>query len=128
MNRNNIWIHIGIAVVIVTLAAVLGQIRRWESSLRPASVSVDKKTSVLKADAPVGGAKDAELLVRFKPGVTVDQIKQIALRNNDVMEDEYEEISGLVAIDDLETPAEHAARRIHLLERELRTLAVGLGE
>lgn len=33
MNRNNIWIHVGIAVVVITLAAVLGQIRLWENKL-----------------------------------------------------------------------------------------------
>ena len=33
MNRKNIWIHITIAVIIITLAAVLGQIRRWQSTL-----------------------------------------------------------------------------------------------
>ena len=31
MNRNNIWIHISIAVVVMTLAAVLGQISLWEN-------------------------------------------------------------------------------------------------
>ena len=34
MNRNNIWIHIGIAVILITLAAVLGQIGRWRAALR----------------------------------------------------------------------------------------------
>ena len=33
MNRNNIWIHIGIAVVLITIAAVLGQIDRWRAAL-----------------------------------------------------------------------------------------------
>ena len=33
MNRSNIWIHVGIAVVVVALAAVLGQIERWKSGL-----------------------------------------------------------------------------------------------
>ena len=36
MNRNNIWIHIGLAVVLITLAAVLGQLGRWQGSLRTA--------------------------------------------------------------------------------------------
>jgi hypothetical protein len=32
MNRNNFWIHLGIAVVVITFAAVLGQISRWQYS------------------------------------------------------------------------------------------------
>ena len=34
MNRNNFWIHFGIAVILITMAAVIGQIGRWETSLR----------------------------------------------------------------------------------------------
>jgi subtilisin family serine protease len=114
MNRNNIWIHIGIAVVIVTLAAVLGQIRRWETSLRPTTTT--STATVSKPD--VTGQKrenvgrEAELLVRFKPGVSVDEIKRIAARNNDLMDDEYEAVRGLVSIDDLDdADAEETAKQ-----------------
>src|SRR5215207_3252412 len=101
MNRNNIWIHIGIAVVIVTFAAVLGQIRRWETSLK-GTVTSRASDPVVKPVRPVLRAinDEAELLVRFKPGVSVDEIKRIAARNNDLVEDEYEAVRGLVAIDD----------------------------
>ena len=100
MNRNNIWIHIGIAVVIVTLAAVLGQIRRWEDALatksQPStaapSTSVDSKTR----------NSEPELLVRFKPNVSLEEIRSIAAEHNDVVEDEIESVQGLVAIDDLD--------------------------
>ena len=34
MNRNNIWIHITLAVVLVVFAAVLGQIDRMRTALR----------------------------------------------------------------------------------------------
>jgi thermitase len=103
MNRNNIWIHIGIAVVIVTLAAVLGQIRRWEVSLRSSepvpSASSSEKVRTPKRPAASG---EPELLVRFRPGVSVEEIKNIAARNNDLMDDEYEAVRGLVSIDDLD--------------------------
>ena len=104
MNRNNIWIHIGIAVVIVTLAAVLGQIGRWESSLKANKTPVtDSKANVPAAEKRRPFAEtEAELLVRFKPGVSVDEIKRIAARNNDLMDDEYEAVNGLVSIDDLD--------------------------
>lgn len=102
MNRNNIWIHLGIAVVIITLAAVMGQIRKWENSVRSTRTvsDLDKKRADLDR-RPVSGG-EPEILVRFKPGVTVDQIKKIAARNNDLMEDEIEAVSGLVSIDDMD--------------------------
>jgi hypothetical protein len=43
MNRNNFWIHLGIAVVVITFAAVLGQISRWQYSRY--TKSVEKKST-----------------------------------------------------------------------------------
>lgn len=104
MNRNNIFIHIGIAVVIVTLAAVLGQVKRWESSLSATRKKVESATAppVVKGERRVGVKAEAELLVRFKPGVSIDEIKKLAARNNDLMDDKYEAIKGLVSIDDMD--------------------------
>ena len=42
MNRNNIWIHIGLAVILIAMAAVIGQIRRWENTLRSARTMQDE--------------------------------------------------------------------------------------
>jgi thermitase len=105
MNRNNIWIHIGIAVVIVTMAAVLGQIRRWENSLRAMrNQSGDVTKTVPRPASLRRSASDSEpeVLVRFRPGVSLSQIKNLAARNNDRVEDEIESVKGLVAIDDLD--------------------------
>ena len=102
MNRNNIFIHIGIAVVIVTLAAVLGQIRRWETSLSSTRTKIDSSSAVKGSSSATRVNLGPELLVRFKPGVSVDEIKRIAARNNDLMDDEYEAVRGLVSIDDLD--------------------------
>lgn len=104
MNRNNIWIHIGIAVVLITLAAVLGQIRSWENTLRSTRTSSDeamKRTPATRVQ-PTSTSTEAEVLVRFKPNVTVEDIKRIAARNNDIMEDEIESVRGLVSINDLD--------------------------
>ena len=50
------------------------------------------------------------MLVRFKPGVSISEIKRIAVRNNDILEDEIESVNGLVSIDDLDnTNAETTA-------------------
>jgi len=109
MNRNNIWIHIGIAVVIVTLAAVLGQIGRWETSLRQ---SPTKSVRVSEREKREVVSSEPEVLVRFKPGVSLDDIRKIAAAKNDLVEDEIEAVNGLVSIDDLDNEdAEQTARQ-----------------
>ncbi|HEX8096879.1 MAG TPA: S8 family serine peptidase, partial [Pyrinomonadaceae bacterium] len=45
-------------------------------------------------------SKSAEVLVRFKPGTSVEIIKSIAANHNDEFEDEIESVSGLVVIED----------------------------
>ena len=98
MNRNNIWIHITIAVVVVTIAAVLGQINRWEKSLRIGDVRVD--TTPVRPIREHDPAVD--VLVKFRPGVSVDRIRQIAAANNDRLDDEIEAVHGLVSLDDMD--------------------------
>ena len=103
MNRNNIWIHIGLAVVLITLAAVVGQIDRWRAALT--RTSVRPATTVSKA--PVRSVRDqeiadAEVIVRFKPGVSLSEIKTIAESKNDRVVDEDESVPGLTFIDDLD--------------------------
>ena len=103
MNRNNIWIHICIAVVLITMAAVWGQIRRWQSH----KVSVSTEKSAKTTPKPVApkrsnSEKEPEVLVKFRPGVSLNDIKKIAEKNNDRLEDEIETVKGLVSIDDLD--------------------------
>ena len=103
MNRNNFWIHFGIAAIIVTMAAVLGQIRRWDSSLRTADttekIAATTKPVAVKRSVAEG---EPEVLVKFRPTVNWSDIKKLASRNNDRVEDEIESVKGLVAIDDLD--------------------------
>ena len=79
MNRNNIWIHIGIAVVVITFAGVLGQIRVWENKLRSTNTAskptIRTVSTDLDRDARV--TAEPEVLVRFKPGVSLAEIKRI---------------------------------------------------
>lgn len=102
MNRNNIWIHIGIAVILITLAAVVGQIDRWRSALKINSSPSVGSTPIPKSVARTKEDNEPEVLVRFKPGVTLAEIKKITAMNNDVVEDEIEAVKGLTAIDDLD--------------------------
>jgi len=99
MNRSNIWVHVGIAVVLVAMAAVLGQIGRWRSGLQ---INSETPGIVKKGDDPIiKGSKD-EVLVRFKPGVSLDKIREIAFANHDQLTDEIESVGGLSVIDDLD--------------------------
>ena len=103
MNRNNFWIHFGIAVVVITMAAVLGQIRRWETSLRT-NIMTENPKSTPKPNAVKRSVEEGEpeINVRFKPTVSLSEIKKIAAKNNDRIEDEIESVKGLVSIDDFD--------------------------
>ena len=103
MNRNNIWIHICIAVVIITFAGVLGQIRRWQVSptFRTTEKSVDRVQKPVTVKRSLTES-EAEVLVKFRPNVSLADIKKIAAKNNDRIEDKIETVKGLISIDDLD--------------------------
>ena len=101
MNRGNFLIHLMIAVILIALAAVVGQIGRWRSMLKVQDTTrVTKVVKVAPANTAVQG--EAEVLVRFKPGTTVTEIKRFLAFRNDRLEDEIESVDGLVAVDDLD--------------------------
>lgn len=103
MNRENFWIHFCVAVVIVSFAAVLGQIQRLRSMVKPAkSVETARNTAKPVVIPRTVNDREPEVLVKFKPGISLSEIKKIAARNNDVVEDNIESVKGLVAIDDLD--------------------------
>lgn len=102
MNRSNIWIHVGIAVIVVALAAVLGQIERWKSGLRTQDTTPVKINTKAVTVSRTTADGEPEVMVRFKPGVSLTDIKKIAAKSNDRVEDEIESVNGLVAIDDLD--------------------------
>lgn len=100
MNRNNIWIHIGLAVVLVAFAAVLGQIDRWRTAL---SVHNNvKHVEQVRTETLPKAESAPEVLVRFKPNVSLSKIREIALAKNDKLADEIESVRGLTVIDDLD--------------------------
>ncbi len=98
MNRNNIWIHIGIATVLITLAAVLGQIDRWRSALK----TPQGEKRVVRTVAVEKTSTVPEVLVRFKPGITLDRARSLAAAYNDLVVDNIESVPGLKVIDDLD--------------------------
>lgn len=113
MNRNNIWIHVMLAAVLITFAGVIGQIDRWRSALNTARLESPKTVTKTTTAPHVGG--EAEILVKFKPHVSANDIRKIAGRFNDRVEDKIEIVRGLASIDDMDnadpgrSSAEYAA-------------------
>ncbi len=102
MNRNNFWIHFCIAVILIAFAAVLGQLRLWQS--KPL---FSRNTTVKSTPKPIAPKRSVderqpEVLVKFRSDVSLAEIRRIAEKNNDRIEDQIEEVKGLIAIDDLD--------------------------
>ncbi|HMM79106.1 MAG TPA: S8 family serine peptidase [Pyrinomonadaceae bacterium] len=112
MNRSNIWIHVGLAVVLVSFAAVLGRIDRMASSLKAGRrTNIERQAPAIRMPR-TNERSIPEVLVRFKTSTTLDRIREIALQNNDRVDDEIEAVKGLVVIDDLDdSDAEAVARQ-----------------
>ena len=104
MGRNNIWIHIVLAAVLVIVAAFAGAVRKWQKNRKAAPAS--STSSQIRDDRPDDGdeaeqnVNKTEVLVRFRAGVTQSTIESIAARLNDQVEDQIEAVAGLEVIED----------------------------
>lgn len=90
-----------VAVILISLAAVVGQIGRWRTGLKVQDTTPKKAGKIVPVNIAEADGRP-ELLVRFKPGVELSKIKRIAAAMNDRVDDNYEAVNGLVAIDDLD--------------------------
>jgi len=99
MNRSNIWIHVGLATILIALAAILGQLDRWRSTLQTTRERYNIQK--IKPQAPIAGGVP-EILVWFKPGTSLSEIRGVAAAHNDRLADEIESVPGLAVIDDLD--------------------------
>src|SRR6266850_4583058 len=104
MRRNNIWIHLTIALVLVLVAAFAGAVRKWQKNWKPApqslSSSQDRKDGLDDGDETDQQNNKAEILVRFRAGVTQNTIENITQRLNDQVEDQIESVTNLEVIED----------------------------
>ena len=94
MNRNNFKWHLAIAVLIIGVAALLGQVRKWSArlgSVAGSKISVPAPPSPVAARTAADG--EPEVLVKFKPNVGLAQIKSIVRAKNDRVEDVVEKDS-----------------------------------
>jgi thermitase len=108
MNRNNIFIHIALAIVLILVAAFAGQLSRWrkqwKSDMRLVPAEEKKRASTAEDIAvnETRGFGSPEVLVKFKSGVSRASIEELTLRLHDRIEDRIENVSGWEAIDDLD--------------------------
>src|SRR2546422_2097030 len=106
MNRNNFLPHVALALVLLLVAAFAGQLRRWQHQwkhvvrIMPAT---DKTREAVKnaemATTEPREFGEAEVLVKFKPGVSAESIRKITSRLHDRVADTIESVPGLEAIE-----------------------------
>ncbi|HJQ32127.1 MAG TPA: S8 family serine peptidase [Pyrinomonadaceae bacterium] len=109
MNRRNYTVHVALALALVVLAAAAGRIERWRQTRvvgvpLPAAEAPPRRVSPEEERARRERANtgEAEVLVRFKAGVSEERMQAIAAGLHDRVEDEIESVEGLAAIDDLD--------------------------
>ena len=108
MNRNNFFIHLALALVLIMVAAFAGQLNRWRKEWQSHAGPIpatDKKQPSTVEDIALSETRNfgaPEILVKFKPGVSQETIDQIMTQFHDRVEDRIENDPGLEAIDDLD--------------------------
>src|SRR5687768_987336 len=127
MHRRNYTLHVTLAAALVVLAAAAGRIERWEwkrggeTGARVVVRTVDAPAAPRAAEVSEEPDElEAEVLVRFREGVSEEEVEAITARLNDRVEDEVEAVEGLASIDDLDgaDPAAIAAQYASLPEVE----------
>ena len=104
MNRNNFLPHVALALVIILIAAFAGQVRNWRrdwrSHRRVVKTRLEARVNSEAVSSQKSLKKHSELFVRFRPGVSKEQIEAITGRLHDRIEDQIESVSGLDVIED----------------------------
>ena len=107
MNRNNFALHLALAIVIILIAAVAGQFRKWQKHWDSATKIMPSSTKELQPfdrdEIDVAPNADSpEVIIKFRDDVSEASIKTITDRLHDRIEDVIESVPGLAAIDDLD--------------------------
>jgi subtilisin family serine protease len=108
MNRNNFFIHLALALVLVLVAAFAGQLTRWRKQWKnqvrivPATEKKKPLTAEEIALSETRNFGSPEVLVKFKSGVSSEAIDALTARLHDRVEDRLENTDGWDAIDDLD--------------------------
>lgn len=107
MNRNNFLPHLALALVLIFVAAFAGQLRKWQKDWKAhVRILPTKSKGILHDDQTARHEPNPlavpEVLVKFRSGVSEEDIQRITAAFNDRQEDEIEALPGLQAIDDLD--------------------------
>ncbi len=108
MNRNNIFIHVALALVLILVAAFAGQLNRWRKEWKSHAriVPVEEKKKALSAEdislSETRSLGRPEILVKFKSGISQEAIARLTAERNDRVEDRIENAAGWEAIDDFD--------------------------
>ncbi len=129
MTREKFVGRLLVVIVLVMFAAIAGEVRRVSNEANSVEDRFAKYEDDWESVEPSRSGKytcggrfeivsEPEVLVRFKAGVTPEEIKGITDEFNDVARDHIEAVKGLTVIDDLDdrTPAEVAAEYSSLSE------------
>ena len=99
MNRNNIFIHLALALVLILVAAFAGQLNRWRhhwKSFGPVPATEKKRATTTEEIAlSETNFSRPEVLVRFKSGVSQETIERLTAQLHDRVEDRIESVPGL---------------------------------
>ncbi|MEZ5306108.1 MAG: S8 family peptidase [Pyrinomonadaceae bacterium] len=120
MNKDKFWIRIGVVAILLGVASLAGVFVRSIQTRRAVvdSIIVAEPGSPKKPASELRAASqnEPEVIVRFKPGVDLEEIKKLAALSNDRIEDKFESVSNLVAIDDLDdADAEEVAKQYSMM-------------
>src|SRR5690349_9288731 len=108
MNRNNIFIHIALALVLILVAAFAGQLSRWRKQWKAQMriVPVEEKKREMTVEnislSETRSFGSPEILVKFKSAVSQETIDRLTAERNDRVEDRIENADGWEAIDDFD--------------------------
>ena len=108
MNRNNFFIHLALALVLILVAAFAGQLSRWRKQWKahvqivPATEKKQPATAEEIALTETRSFGRPEVLVKFKSGISQETIERLTAQRHDRVEDRIESVNGLEAIDDLD--------------------------
>ena len=114
MNRNNFFIHLALAFVLILVAAFAGQLNKWRKEWRShvSPIPAGEKKRATTADeialSETRSLGRPEVLVKFKSGVTQETIERLTAQRHDRVEDRIENVAGLDAIDDLDNATDAA--------------------
>jgi len=107
MNRNNFFIHLALALVLILVAAFAGQLSRWRKQWKSHLVIVptEKKKPTTTEEIALSETRSfgrPEVLVKFKSGVSQEAIEQLTAQLHDRIEDRIEYAEGWQSVDDLD--------------------------